>query len=79
MFAFDWDLRDINKRHPPGKYQINEKIHIAYLFRADREVTATVLWFYINILYFPYNAHELAKVPFDEWAAPIFEHLQRDE
>lgn len=59
MFAFDWDLREINTmRHPP-----------------DREVTPIVLWFYINILYFPYNAHELAKVPFEEYASPIFEQL----
>ena len=44
---------------------------------ADREVTPIVVWFYINILYFPYNAQELAKVPFEEFAKPIFERLAR--
>lgn len=36
-----------------------------------------MVWFYINILYFPYNAQELAKVPFEEFARPIFEQLAR--
>ena len=74
MFAFDWDLRDINNmRHPPGKFGNFQKIHRSFYCPLDREVTPIVLWFYINILYFPYNAHELAEVPFEEWAAPIFE------
>ena len=29
------------------------------------------------MLYFPYNAQELAKRPFDEFARPIFESLDR--
>ena len=44
---------------------------------ADREVTPIVVWFYINILYFPYNAQDLAKVSFEEFARPILESLAR--
>lgn len=51
------------------------KNYFDLIVRLDREVTPIVLWFYINILYFPYNAHELAKVPFEEYASPIFEQL----
>ena len=36
-----------------------------------------MVWFYINILYFPYNAQDLAKVSFEEFARPIFESLER--
>ena len=43
----------------------------------DREVTPIVVWFYINMLYFPYNAQDLAKVPFEDFARPIFESLER--
>jgi hypothetical protein len=39
-------------------------------------VTPVVVWFYINILYFPYNAQDLAKVPFEDFARPIFESLE---
>lgn len=42
----------------------------------DREVTAVVVWFYINMLYFPYNAQDYAQVPFEEFARPIFESLE---
>ena len=41
----------------------------------DREVTASVLWFYINSLYFPYNAQNLAEIPFEDFAAPLFQKL----
>lgn len=80
MFAFDWDIRDINNmRHPPGKSSAIMNYKINFTLCADREVTPIVLWFYINILYFPYNAHELAKVSFEEFSQPIFERLRRDE
>jgi len=42
-------------------------------------VTAVVVWFYINMLYFPYNAQDYAKVPFKEFARPIFESLENME
>ena len=44
---------------------------------SDREVTPIVVWFFINILYFPYDAQDLAKVPFEEFSRPIFEKLAR--
>lgn len=40
-------------------------------------MTPIVVWFYINMLYFPYNAQDLARVPFEEFARPIFESLAR--
>ena len=46
---------------------------------SDREVTPIVVWFYINMLYFPYNAQDLAKVSFDDFSRPIFESLERVE
>lgn len=39
-------------------------------------MTAVVVWFYINMLYFPYNAQDYAQVPFEEFARPIFESLE---
>ena len=86
MFAFDWDLKDINnKSHPPGKiispssclYLSVNKIYIFGF--SDREVTPIVVWFYINMLYFPYNAQDLAKVSFNDFSRPIFESLERVE
>jgi hypothetical protein len=38
---------------------------------ADREVTAAVMWFYINLLYFPYDAQFTAQREFNEWFQPI--------
>ena len=43
----------------------------------DREVTPIVVWFYINMLYFPYNAQDLAKVTYEDFSKPIFESLER--
>lgn len=43
----------------------------------DREVTPIVVWFYINMLYFPYNAQDLAKVSFEDFSQPIFDSLER--
>jgi len=40
MCAFDWDLKEIN----------NLK------HTPDKELTASVFWFWVNSLYFPYNA-----------------------
>ena len=40
-------------------------------------MTPIVVWFYINMLYFPYNAQDLAKVSFEEFAQPIFDSLER--
>ena len=45
----------------------------------DREVTPIVVWFYINMLYFPYNAQDLAKVPFEDFARSIFDSLDSVE
>ena len=42
-------------------------------------MTPQVLWFYINSLFFPYNAQHLAKVPYEEFAEPIFKMLERME
>lgn len=38
-------------------------------------MTPLVVWFYINIHYFPYNAHKRAAVPFVEFAKPILDSL----
>ena len=40
MLAFDWDSREILGLKHPP----------------DKEITAVVMWFYINSLYFPYDA-----------------------
>lgn len=45
----------------------------------DREVTPVVVWFYINTLFFPYNAQDLAKIPFEEFSKPILENLRQIE
>ena len=45
--------------------------------KTDREVTPIVVWFYINMLYFPYNAQDLAKVTYEDFSKPIFESLER--
>ena len=39
----------------------------SFLFSIDREVTAAVMWFYINLHYFPYNAQYLAQIPFEQF------------
>ena len=36
-----------------------------------------MVWFYLNNLYFPYNAQDLAKVSFEDFAKPIFDSLDR--
>ena len=45
--------------------------------KTDREVTPIVVWFNINMLYFPYKAQDLAKVSYEEFSRPIFESLER--
>ena len=42
-------------------------------------MTPVVVWFYINTLFFPYNAQDLAKVPFEEYSRPILENLGKIE
>jgi hypothetical protein len=37
------------------------------------------VWFYINTLFFPYNAQDLAKIPFEEFSKPILENLRQIE
>ena len=88
MFAFDWELKDINnKSHPPGKHELSiilsfrnfdllKCLCVVHMY-TDREVTPIVVWFYINMLYFPYNAQDLAKVSYEDFSKPIFESLER--
>ena len=61
MLAFDWNLKDINNLKHPP----------------EREITPAVMWFYINLLYFPYNAQHRALERFEDFFKPTRKALDQ--
>jgi hypothetical protein len=67
MFAFDWTLKDIvNLRHSPCNLG-----YFSLLCIIEAELTHSIYWFYINSLYFPYNALQIAEEPVERFVDPI--------